>query len=502
MSVNDRMILPAAATTAARDRVAAPQPAGDAEAFREALARADVAAQAPRPQRRDARTTQRDDASAQVGKADSSTQSIEPRASDTRGSDSRGSDSRSTDSRSAAGARDRRVRDDRSVRRGEEDSRGPDNAAPSHEGAHASGQASSDDADGSAARADGKKTDAKGKGDDKEHADASADDESGDSVTLAQVGAATPGTLTAATAAAATAAVHAACAKPGTGQGGTTTADDDADATAGGAALAHGEGNSSNALAANGLAGTASGKGAGLAGGVSGGASGSAGDALTGGKNRAASANSAENTSALSALASASSLSPEDFSAQLLNASGANAPGPNHAPGPEADAASAQAGAGANAPGAGDLDANVARVARGLQTAVQQNGGAVTLRLDPPEMGVVRVLMEVRDGVTSVQFRTEKESAGVLLNQHMDSLRESLQRQGLSVERIDVQLMPKSQPADAPGQQWGQTPDDGRSRGQFTGGQDSQRGRDKERAGQGSTEPQRSFEQALVNLVG
>ncbi len=47
----------------------------------------------------------------------------------------------------------------------------------------------------------------------------------------------------------------------------------------------------------------------------------------------------------------------------------------------------------------------------GLQNAVQQRGGAVTLRLTPPEMGTVRIQLQIQSGTVNAQFHTETESA-------------------------------------------------------------------------------------------
>jgi len=137
---------------------------------------------------------------------------------------------------------------------------------------------------------------------------------------------------------------------------------------------------------------------------------------------------------------------------------------------------------------------NTARIARGLQNAVQQKGGAVTLRLTPPEMGTVRIQLQIHNGTVNAQFHAETESTRTLLNQQLSQLRTSLEQQGLSVERLGVQTMQQSSntnlqhesQSDRDGQ-----PDNGRSRGGFT-----RQGGD-QRQGSDDTQTQQEFDQAL-----
>lgn len=171
-----------------------------------------------------------------------------------------------------------------------------------------------------------------------------------------------------------------------------------------------------------------------------------------------------------------------------------------------ADSAPAQAGT--PLPGAvldnAEDQGNVDRVARGLRTAVNQGGGTVTLRLNPPELGLVRIQMEVQDGVVSAKFTTEHESVRHLLNQQMGQLREALQRQGLSIDRLDVQTQatPSTNGSgQASNQQQGgadQSPGDGRSRGEYGGGP----GSDSQRQSPRDQQRRATFERELLNMVG
>ena len=113
---------------------------------------------------------------------------------------------------------------------------------------------------------------------------------------------------------------------------------------------------------------------------------------------------------------------------------------------------------------------NAARLSRGLNAAVNQQGGNITLRLTPPEMGTVRIQMTMQGGNVSAQFHAETDSARSLLTQQLGQLRSSLESQGLTVDRLGVQGMNNSsnssglQQQNAQSQQ-NQAEADGRSRG-------------------------------------
>ncbi|MEM9420507.1 MAG: flagellar hook-length control protein FliK [Planctomycetota bacterium] len=123
---------------------------------------------------------------------------------------------------------------------------------------------------------------------------------------------------------------------------------------------------------------------------------------------------------------------------------------------------------------------NAARLSRGLSNAVNQQGGGVTLRLTPPEMGTVRIQLNLQGSSVSAQFHAETDSAQRLLTQQLGQLRSSLESQGLNVEKLGVQSMSSSSNSSSLQQQTNsdsqqsQANADGRSRGQFN--QSSQQG--------------------------
>ena len=147
------------------------------------------------------------------------------------------------------------------------------------------------------------------------------------------------------------------------------------------------------------------------------------------------------------------------------------------------------------------VDANVARVARGLQSALSQQGGTVALRLHPPELGVVRIEVQIDAGVVRVRFHAEHESIRTLLTHQLQHLRQTLEGHGLVVERLDVQTQTQAQREYDDSQSWREDAADGRSRGQRGFFRRPPPGHTQDDPNSLRSDPL-SFEQALLNMVG
>lgn len=80
------------------------------------------------------------------------------------------------------------------------------------------------------------------------------------------------------------------------------------------------------------------------------------------------------------------------------------------------------------------------RIMRGLTAMINQRGGAMNMRLDPPELGTIRVQMTIARGMVAAEFHASTQQARALLDQHMTMLRTALENQGLTVDRLTVQL--------------------------------------------------------------
>ncbi len=95
-------------------------------------------------------------------------------------------------------------------------------------------------------------------------------------------------------------------------------------------------------------------------------------------------------------------------------------------------------------PGANDLpqvdpSRFIGRVAKAFQTA-QDRGGTLQLRLSPPELGALRIELNVKDGVMSASLQTENANARRLLLDHLPALRDRLAEQNIRVDRFDVDV--------------------------------------------------------------
>ncbi len=87
-------------------------------------------------------------------------------------------------------------------------------------------------------------------------------------------------------------------------------------------------------------------------------------------------------------------------------------------------------------PGGGE-DA-VAQALRGARMLVGRNGGSLTMRLQPGDLGELRVRMEIRGGRVTADFQTTSEVARERLEQGLEVLRRGLEERGLQVERLTV----------------------------------------------------------------
>jgi flagellar hook-length control protein FliK len=82
----------------------------------------------------------------------------------------------------------------------------------------------------------------------------------------------------------------------------------------------------------------------------------------------------------------------------------------------------------------------VHRVAHAVQAALQR-GGPIRLRLSPPELGSVRLVVSLRDGTLSARLETETAATRSLLLDHLSLLRDRLAQQQIKIERFEVDLL-------------------------------------------------------------
>jgi len=87
-----------------------------------------------------------------------------------------------------------------------------------------------------------------------------------------------------------------------------------------------------------------------------------------------------------------------------------------------------------------DLAARALRqVESGLLRTMEQGQKQLVLRLDPPELGKLSMVLTVKDGEVSAMFRAETREAQTMLSEQMSQLRSQLEQQGIRVGRMEVQ---------------------------------------------------------------
>lgn len=84
---------------------------------------------------------------------------------------------------------------------------------------------------------------------------------------------------------------------------------------------------------------------------------------------------------------------------------------------------------------------------RFVRSNLDREHSSASLRLDPPDLGVVRVFLEVRRDVVALRIEPESAAAHQLLTDSADALRTTLERAGLHVEQLEVRIAP---PPEAP----------------------------------------------------
>jgi len=92
-----------------------------------------------------------------------------------------------------------------------------------------------------------------------------------------------------------------------------------------------------------------------------------------------------------------------------------------------------------------DQERLVEHVVRVVRASVGRGQWQAQIRLHPPELGRIRLDVNVRQDVLNMRIVAETAEARELISARVDQLRESLQQHGITVDRIDVE--PRRAPA-------------------------------------------------------
>ena len=94
----------------------------------------------------------------------------------------------------------------------------------------------------------------------------------------------------------------------------------------------------------------------------------------------------------------------------------------------------------ANEPRAADMQQNIDRIVKAARTVLARGSARIQLRLEPPEMGTLRINIKQNADGLHLQLQATNAKAQQLLQQHSDHLKAALQRQGIQTNQIDIQL--------------------------------------------------------------
>jgi flagellar hook-length control protein FliK len=87
--------------------------------------------------------------------------------------------------------------------------------------------------------------------------------------------------------------------------------------------------------------------------------------------------------------------------------------------------------------------ANHENIVTSMRAEVLPNGGSMRIRLDPPQLGALQVIVQVRDGLVTAAFETSNDEATRLLGHSLNQLKSVLESHGVAVDKLQVQQAPR-----------------------------------------------------------
>jgi flagellar hook-length control protein FliK len=120
---------------------------------------------------------------------------------------------------------------------------------------------------------------------------------------------------------------------------------------------------------------------------------------------------------------------------------------------------------------------NMQRLAAMVHAKVGQGHSVARMQLQPPELGAVTAVVLLRQGKMDLRLEVANEAARDLMTDGLGRLRDSLQQQGISLDRATVNVAPRNEHAGNDQQQPAWTgPQDNNPSGQFQSGQGQEQG--------------------------
>jgi flagellar hook-length control protein FliK len=86
----------------------------------------------------------------------------------------------------------------------------------------------------------------------------------------------------------------------------------------------------------------------------------------------------------------------------------------------------------------GQDDVNTEQIVRLVRSRIGPGRAEATLRLDPPELGIIRIHMDLREDQLSLRIEPQTALAHRLLSEQMESLRHGLESAGIQLEQVEL----------------------------------------------------------------
>jgi hypothetical protein len=120
-------------------------------------------------------------------------------------------------------------------------------------------------------------------------------------------------------------------------------------------------------------------------------------------------------------------------------------------------------------PDADDRAENVERVLRVLRGSLRREHTTTVIRMDPPELGALRLELDLRKEVLTLRMSAETAAAQDLLRDELDALRRGLEAAGIRLERVEIHPLAPAQDATPFGAFGGSAQRRGESSGESAG---------------------------------
>ena len=104
----------------------------------------------------------------------------------------------------------------------------------------------------------------------------------------------------------------------------------------------------------------------------------------------------------------------------------------------KAGASSATRANGSRAAENADRTANIERIVRLVAQRIRGERSHTVMRLDPPELGSLRLQMDLKGAALTLRIDTSTHVAHRLLSEDVDKLRQGLETSGIQLERVDI----------------------------------------------------------------